>query len=185
MLYLSSIYIIEVNNISKVQICQGTQQNSDQITSYYLIDLLHQFIRGIANFKSNYTLNYFIPHEIVRLLVSLRQCVQLQLNHQHKAHLDLLGTSQAIKPNLIASGFLKLLKKLQDVFLQDSMFVQRSYLYHLIFQDTLFATAKYTSFAIAVTVSTIRGQQEGITIQQSKRHRGVAVGSCRRLRVYC
>ena len=82
--------------------------------------------------------------------MSLHQRVWPQLDRWREAHLDLLGTSEAVKPNLAAGGFLELLKKLQDVFLQDSVFVRRSHPHHPIFRDALFATAEYASFAIAI-----------------------------------
>ena len=65
-------------------------------------------------------------------------------------HSSTAGASEVVEPNLAAGGFLELLDKLRDVFLQDSVFVRRSHPYHPIFRDPLFATAEYASFTTAV-----------------------------------
>ncbi|KAH8790558.1 hypothetical protein BGZ57DRAFT_753271, partial [Hyaloscypha finlandica] len=61
--------------------------------------------------------------------------------------------AEVAEPNLVASGFLELLNKLRDVFLQDSIFLRRDHPGHPIFRDALFASVEYASFAMAVLVA--------------------------------
>jgi Centromere DNA-binding protein complex CBF3 subunit, domain 2 len=103
------------------------------MTGCYLTDLPRQFIRGVADFEPDYPSNYFIPQETVKPARSLRQ-----------------RATEAVEPNLAASGFLELLDKLRDVFLQDSVFVRRDHLDHPLFRDVLFTGPKYASFTTAV-----------------------------------
>jgi hypothetical protein len=82
--------------------------------------------------------------------MSLRQQVWPQLERWRQAHLDLPGNTEVVEPNLAAGGFLELLDKLRDVFLQDSVFVRRDHPHHPLFHDALFASPEYASFATAV-----------------------------------
>jgi hypothetical protein len=150
----SGARIAEANNVPEAQIRRGGRWNSDQMTGCYLTDLPRQFMRGMADFEPDYASNYFVPRETVQPPPSLRRRVWPQLDRWREAHLDLPGASEAVEPNLAAGGFLELLDKLRDVFLQDSVFVRRSHPHHPIFRDALFATAEYASFAIAVEAAT-------------------------------
>jgi hypothetical protein len=146
----SGARIAEANNVSEAQIRRGGRWNSDQMTGCYLTDLPRQFMRGIADFEPDYASNYFVPRETVKPPPSLRRRVWPQLDRWREAHLDLPGASEAVEPNLAAGGFLELLDKLRDVFLQDSVFVRRSHPSHPLFRDALFASAEYAVFARAV-----------------------------------
>jgi hypothetical protein len=120
------------------------------MTSCYLTDLPLQFMRGIAGFEPDYASNYFIPRDTVKPPLSLRQRVWPDLDRWRQAHLGLPGSIEAIEPNLAAGGFLELLDKLRDVFLQDSVFLRRDYPFHPLFIDGLFASPEYANFATAV-----------------------------------
>ena len=74
-------------------------------------------MRGVADFKPDYALNYFIPRETVKPPLSLRQRIWPQLDRWRQAHLVLPGATEVVEPNLAAGGFLELLDKLRDVFL--------------------------------------------------------------------
>jgi Centromere DNA-binding protein complex CBF3 subunit, domain 2 len=104
----------------------------------------------VADFEPDYPLNYFIPRETVKPARSLRQRVWPQLDRWRQAHLGLPGATEAVEPNLAAGGFLELLDKLRDVFLQDSVFVRRDHPDHPLFRDVLFTGPEYASFATAV-----------------------------------
>jgi hypothetical protein len=60
--------------------------------------------------------------------------------------------SEVVELNLVASGFLKLLDMLRNVFLQDLVFLRHDYLGHLLFYNALFTTAEYADFATTVLV---------------------------------
>jgi hypothetical protein len=101
-------------------------------------------MRGMADFEPDYASNYFVPCETVKP----------QLDRLRAAHLDQLSAREVVESNLAAGGFLELLDKFRDVFLQDSVFIRRSHPYYLIFRDALFATAEYAAFATAVEAAT-------------------------------
>lgn len=112
-------------------------------------------MRGVADFEPDYTSSYFILRETIKLPPSLRRQVWPHLGRWRQVHLDLpgAGTGEVVEPNLAAGGFLELLDKLRDVFLQDFIFIRQNHLCHPIFRDSLFATAEYATFATAVKVA--------------------------------
>ena len=120
------------------------------MTGCYLTDLPRQFMRGVADFEPDYASNYFVPRETIKPPPSLRRQVWPQLDRWREAHLDLPGATEVVEPNLAAGGFLELLDKLRDVFLQDSVFLRQDHPSHPLFRDALFASPEYASFAIAV-----------------------------------
>src|SRR5258706_596512 len=88
------------------------------MTGCYLTDLPRQFMRGMADFDPDYASSYFVPRETVEPPPSLRRQVWPQLDRWRDAHLDLPGATEVVDLNLAAGGFLELLNKLRDVFLQ-------------------------------------------------------------------
>lgn len=146
----SGTRIAEANNVSEAQIRRGGRWNNDQMTGCYLTDLPRQFMRGMADFDPDYATSYFVPRETIKPPPVLRQRIWPQLDHWRRAHLELSGASEVVEPNLAAGGFLELLDKLRDVFLQDSVFRRREHPAHPIFRDPLFSTAEYAGFATAV-----------------------------------
>jgi hypothetical protein len=108
----------------------------------------------MADFEPDYASNCFVPRETVKPPPSLCRRVWPQLDRWRAAHLDQPSASEVVEPNLAAGGFLELLDKLCDVFLQDSVFIRRSHPHHPMFRDTLFAAAEYAAFATAVEAAT-------------------------------
>jgi hypothetical protein len=108
----------------------------------------------MADFEPDYASNCFVPRETVKPPPSLCRRVWPQLDRWRAAHLDQPSGSEVVEPNLAAGGFLELLDKLCDVFLQDSVFIRRSHPHHPMFRDTLFAAAEYAAFATAVEAAT-------------------------------
>lgn len=149
----SGARIAEANNVPEAQIRRGGRWNSDQMTGCYLTDLPRQFMRGAADFEPDYASSYFVPRETIKPPSSLRRQVWPQLDRWRQAHLNLPGATDVVEPNLAAGGFLELLDKLRDVFLQDSVFVRQSHPDHPIFRDSLFATAEYATFATTVNTA--------------------------------
>jgi Centromere DNA-binding protein complex CBF3 subunit, domain 2 len=120
------------------------------MTGCYLTDLPRQFMRGMADFEPDYASNYFIPRGTVKPALSLRQRVWPQLDRWRQAHLSSPDATEVVEPNLAAGGFLELLDKLRDVFLQDSVFLRRDHPHHPLFCEPVFASPEYASFATAV-----------------------------------
>ena len=77
-------------------------------------------MRGAADFSPNYESSYFLPREEVKPSPSLLRRVWPQLDQWKEAH---LGNSDIydVEPNNAAGGFLILLKKLREDFLQVSL----------------------------------------------------------------
>ena len=74
----------------------------------------------MADFDPDYSSAYFVPRETVTPPTSLRRRVWPRLDNWRDAHLGLPGAKEVVESNLAAGGFLELLNKLRDVFLQVS-----------------------------------------------------------------
>jgi hypothetical protein len=90
------------------------------MTGCYLTDLPRQFMRGVVDLEPDYASSYFVPRGTIVPPLSLRRRVWPQLDPWRQAHLNLPGAAEVVEPNLAAGGFLELLEKLRDVFLQVS-----------------------------------------------------------------
>ena len=91
------------------------------MTGCYLTTLPREFMRGVADFDPEYASSYFIPRDTVRPSLHLRQQVWPDLDGWRAAHLELPSATEKVTPNLAAGGFLELLDRLRDVFLQVSI----------------------------------------------------------------
>jgi hypothetical protein len=84
-------------------------------------------MRGMADFDPDYASSYLVSRETVEPPLSLRRRVWPQLDGWRDAHLGLPSTTEVVEPNLAAGGFLELLNKLRDVFLQVSELYYTNY----------------------------------------------------------
>lgn len=89
------------------------------MTGCYLTTLPRAFMRGVADFSPDYEASYYCPREAVKPPENLRRLVWPALDRWKRAH---LGESNevAVDRNIAAGGFLSLLDRLRDVFLQVS-----------------------------------------------------------------
>ena len=89
------------------------------MTGCYLTTLPRAFMRGVADFSPDYEASYYCPREAVRPPETLRRLVWPALDRWKRAH---LGESDkvAVDWNIAAGGFLSLLDRLRNVFLQAS-----------------------------------------------------------------
>jgi hypothetical protein len=76
-------------------------------------------MRGQADFEPAYASSYFLARDIPPP-ECLRQRVWPDLDRWRAAHLELPEATEKVEPNLAAGGFLELLDRLRDVFLQVS-----------------------------------------------------------------
>ena len=90
------------------------------MTGCYLTTLPIKYMHGQADFKPAYPSSYFLAQDI-EPLDSLRRLVWPNLDRWWAAHLELPEATEIVEPNLAAGGFLELLDKLRDVFLQVSI----------------------------------------------------------------
>ena len=86
----------------------------------YLITLPFKFMHSQANFELAYTLSYFLAWDI-QPLEYFWQLIWLDLNYWQVVHLELPEVMEKVEPNLAAGGFLELLYRLWDMFLQVSI----------------------------------------------------------------
>ena len=68
------------------------------------------------------------------------------------------------EPDLAGQGFLKLLKRLRIVVLQDSVLLRRRYPSHPIWQDPLFAAPEYHEFAERVEIALADGEEPHLSL---------------------
>lgn len=90
------------------------------MTGCYLTTLPRAFMRGVADFSPDYESSYHCPREEIKPPEALRRLVWPSLDKWKLAH---LGSSSelTVEPDMAAGGFLSLLDRLRDVFLQVSM----------------------------------------------------------------
>ena len=89
------------------------------MTGCYLTSLPFEFMRGQADFEPSYASSYFVARDILPP-ERLRRLVWPDLDRWRAAHLQLPKATE-VEPNLAAGGFLELLDRLRDVFLQVSI----------------------------------------------------------------
>jgi Centromere DNA-binding protein complex CBF3 subunit, domain 2 len=90
------------------------------MTGCYLTTLPFEFMRGQADFEPAYASSYFLARDI-QPPDCLRRLVWPDLDRWRAAHLELPEATERVEPNLAARGFLELLDRLRDVFLQVSI----------------------------------------------------------------
>ena len=90
------------------------------MTSCYLTTLPFEFMRGQADFEPAYASSYFLARDI-QPPECIRRLVWPDLDRWRAAHLELPEATEKVEPNLAAGGFLELLDRLRDVFLQASI----------------------------------------------------------------
>jgi hypothetical protein len=76
-------------------------------------------MRGQADFEPAYASSYFLARDI-QPPERFRRRVWPDLDRWQAAHLELPEATEKVEPNLAAGGFLELLNRLRDVFLQAS-----------------------------------------------------------------
>lgn len=76
-------------------------------------------MRGVADFSPDYESSYYCPREEVKPPEALRRLVWPLLDRWKRAHLG-PGRELTVEPDMAAGGFLSLLDRLRDVFLQVS-----------------------------------------------------------------
>ena len=90
------------------------------MTGCYLTTLPFEFMHSQADFELAYASSYFLARDI-QPPERLRRLVWPDLDRWRAAHLQLPEATEEVEPNLAAGGFLELLDRLRDVFLQVSI----------------------------------------------------------------
>ncbi|KJZ69940.1 hypothetical protein HIM_10663 [Hirsutella minnesotensis 3608] len=116
----------------------GRWNNGDQMTGCYLTSLPFEFMRAVADFDPEWCGSYFVPRATVRPPVVLLVQVWPQLDKWKEAHSSPLSDF-GVEQNMAAGAFLELMEWLQEVLLQDAVFLRESYPDHPLFQGPVFS----------------------------------------------
>lgn len=125
----------------------GRWNNGDQMTGCYLTSFSRPHMRSSAGFDPDWAGVYHIGRAIVKPPLTLAQRVWPELDKWRMAHTHPERSLTRVEPNKAAGAFLELLDWLREVFLQDSAYLIQEFPTHPIWQDPLFASAEYLTFA--------------------------------------
>ncbi|KJZ70438.1 hypothetical protein HIM_10176 [Hirsutella minnesotensis 3608] len=137
----------------------GRWNNGDQMTGCYLTSLPFEFMRALADFDTEWSGSYFVPRDDVRPPDVLLVQVWPQLDNWKEAHSSPLSDF-GVEQNMAAGAFLEVMEWLQEVLLQDAVFLRESYPDHPLFQDSVFACPEFAAFSRKVR-STCRESTRG------------------------
>ncbi|OJD18721.1 hypothetical protein AJ78_01258 [Emergomyces pasteurianus Ep9510] len=168
----------ELNEVSEGRIRRAGQWNNDALTNCYLTNISREFVRAMAGFDPSTQGNYFLPRAAIRppeqLEAAVWPWVDVWLHrfdsyeHNEGGEIDeRMKSDLEDEQDLAAQGFLRLLKQLRTVILQDSVLLQREFPDHPLWSDPLFVREDYKAYAIEVAraVETVVKPQE-IQIQR-------------------
>ncbi len=159
----------ELSDASKSQIRRAERWNTDALFTSYLTHLSLKFVRVMTGFKPA-SEDFFLSRAKVEPSLSLVRALWPWIDHwlawfsdpssnasyeNHKSLLDesLLDTAGKDRFDMTAQDFLRLLKKLRIVILQNSIIYRREFPAHLLWKDSLFVRDDYLTFANEVELS--------------------------------
>jgi hypothetical protein len=164
----------EINGVGEGQIRRAGHWNSDALTTCYLTHLPRKFVRSMAGFDPSAKGNYYLPRAKILPPRSLEMAVwpwvdtwlawfesdDIQLNAaaegdppSYDIGLQPMDASEEDRDDLAGQGFLRLLKELRTVFLQDSVIMRRMFPDHVIWTDPIFVREDYRRFAEELELS--------------------------------
>jgi Centromere DNA-binding protein complex CBF3 subunit, domain 2 len=152
-----SVRHAELGGVSESQIRRAGRWNTDAMTGVYLSYLPQGFIRSIAGFPQEGKA-YFLPRaqktpeEALCTQVWPETDVWLQCREAY--HPDRTD-NEVIRLDLAGSGFLRLLRALRVVLLQDSVILRQRFASHPLWTDPLFNSEEYRRFAARVEDSLV------------------------------
>jgi Centromere DNA-binding protein complex CBF3 subunit, domain 2/Transcriptional activator of glycolytic enzymes len=126
-----------------LQIRRAGKWNDDIMTRIYLSSLPREYIRKVAGHPREG--HYFVDRAQIQPPASLLSKVFPLVERDLGLYND--GTYES---SLSGQGFLRLLRYLKTVFLQDSVILREQWPEHPNFQDPLFKTEEYQTFAAEV-----------------------------------
>jgi hypothetical protein len=116
----------ELAGVEKSQIRRAGHWNSDSITNSYLSCLPRKFMRTIAGFREERG-GFYLPRAKVDPPEALQRQIWPEIDGwlQKYAEFDPHAVNNAVeRPNLAGAGFLRLLKYLRRIILQDSVILR-------------------------------------------------------------
>ena len=148
----------ETRGATEFDIRRAGRWNSDTMSNAYLSSFPRSAIKALAGFDINFQANYYLPRAKEEPPEKLACQVWPQIDGWLQQFTE--GTNE---PDLAGQGFLKLLKHLRGVLLQDSVLLRRQFPSHAIWGDPLFATSEYIEFAERVIVGLDNGEEPHLT----------------------
>ena len=152
-----SVRRAELDGVPEAQIRRAGRWNTDAMTGVYLSYLPRGFIRAIAGFPQEGKA-YFLPR--ARETPEETLCTQIWpeldvwLQRMEAYHPDRTD-NEVVRLDLAGSGFLRLLRTLRVVLLQDSVILRRRFPLHPLWTDPLFNSEEYRRFAARVEDSLV------------------------------
>jgi hypothetical protein len=151
----------ELKGVSEGQIRRAGRWNNDALTNCYLTHLPRKFIRSMAGFNPSVQGNFYLPRAKVLPPQSLEQAVWPFVDEWiswFDSHVDAdadndVDADTDDRKDLAAQGFLRLLRELRVILLQDSVILKREFPAHPIWMDPVFTRADYLTFAQQVELS--------------------------------
>ena len=125
--------------LDTLQIRRAGKWNDDVMSTTYLTSLPRNFIRTVAGHPNEG--HYFVDRAQIQPPVSLVSQVFPLVEQDLGRYND--GSYES---SLSGQGFLRLMRYLKTVFLQDSVVLQQLWSQHPNFQAPLFKTAEYRTF---------------------------------------
>jgi Centromere DNA-binding protein complex CBF3 subunit, domain 2/Transcriptional activator of glycolytic enzymes len=133
---------VDTNTLYILQIRRAGKWNDDVMSTTYLSSLPRDFIRTAAGHEKGH---YFVDRAQIEPPASLTNKVFPLVERDLGRYGD-----GSYKSSLCGQGFLRLLRYLKTVFLQDSVVLREQWPDHPNFQQPLFKTAEYRKFAAEV-----------------------------------
>jgi hypothetical protein len=134
---------LDTNTLYTLQIRRAGKWNDDVMSTTYLSSLPRSFIRTAAGHPDKG--HYFVDRARIDPPASLVSKVFLLVERDLRRYSD--GSYES---SLCGQGFLRLLRYLKTVFLQDSVVLREQFPDHPNFKQPLFKTAEYRKFAAEV-----------------------------------
>ena len=147
----------ELGGVPESQIRRAGRWNTDAMTGAYLSYLPRGFMRSIAGFPQEGK-GYFLPR--AREMPDEALCAKIWpeadvwLERMEAYHPDRTD-NEVVRLDLAGSGFLRLLRTLRVVLLQDSVILRQQFPRHPLWTDPLFNCEAYRRFAARVESSLV------------------------------
>jgi hypothetical protein len=150
-----SVRHAELSGVEETQIRRAGRWNTDAMTGAYLSYLPRAFMRSIAGFPKEGK-GYFLPRaqEVPgdALCSKIWPETDVWLKLMETYHPD-RADNEVVRLDLAGSGFLRLLRALRLILLQDSVILRKEFPLHPLWMDSLFNCAEYRQFAARVESS--------------------------------
>ena len=147
----------ELAGVPESQIRRAGRWNTDEMTGVYLSYLPRGFMRSIAGWPQQGK-GYFLPRaqEIPDEALCRRIWPEtdIWLERMEAYHPDRTD-NEVVRLDLAGSGFLRLLRALRVILLQDSVVLRRQFPLHPLWTDPLFNCEEYRRFAARVESSLV------------------------------